>query len=447
MGGAMNAGRFLSTKNSGLAGMDSRTGGLTPTCSDEAARTGRPAVKRRVLFVDDEPALLQMYKTIFHREREDWQMDFVESGSHALELIQSNNYDAIVSDMRMPQINGAQLLEQVSRSHPRMARFILSGYSDKELVMKCVGNTHQFLAKPFDSRSLKTKLLRTLEMDEWLSDDALRAIVASLQTLPSLPSSYFQILREVESPHAAAENIGAIIARDPAMTVKILQMVNSAFFGLPQPISNPTDAVIHLGMETVRSLVLSIQIFSQFEQLRAVQFPLKSLMTQSLRTASTARRIAQMENAEEGVAEDAFTAGLLMDIGTLVFVLNLAPDFETARELGREKMMPLWEAERAVLGVTHAEVGAYLLALWGLPVGIVEAVLHHHFPGRCPNKKISALMCVHAANALEHEHRVDEPPFNVPEINPAYLEEVGVNHRVEEWRGAVCEVRQNRAAR
>ncbi|HTD64963.1 MAG TPA: response regulator [Candidatus Limnocylindria bacterium] len=404
-------------------------------------------MKRRILFVDDEPALLRLYQAIFQREREEWQMDFVETGAQALQLLQSNHYDAIVSDMRMPQINGAQLLHQVSHSHPRMARFILSGHGDKELAMKCVGNTHQFLSKPFDAKALKTKLRRTLEMDEWLGDQKLQEIVGKLQTLPSLPSSYFQVLREVESPYAAAENIGAIITRDPAMTVKILQMVNSAFFGLSQPISNPTEAVLHLGMETVRSLVLGIQIFSQFEQLRAVQFPLKAMMMHSLKTASTARRIAQMENAEASVAEDAFTAGLLMDIGTLVIVLNLASDFETAREIGREKMKPLWDAEREVLGVSHAEVGAYLLALWGLPVAIAEAVLHHHFPGRCPNKNFSALTCVHAANVLEHEHRIDEPPFNVPEIDQAYLDEVGATDRLKEWRQAVCEARQNRTAR
>jgi len=399
-------------------------------------------VKRRVLFVDDEPALLRLYDAIFQREGDDWHLDFVESGTHALQLVQLNTYDAIVSDMRMPEINGAQLLQQVARTHPRMARFILSGHGDKELVMKCVASTHQYLAKPFDCRFLKTKLLRTFEMDEWLCDESLRRIVAGLQTLPSLPSSYFQILREVESPNASAERVGAIIARDPAMTVKILQMVNSAFFGLPKPIANPAEAVFHLGMETVRSLVMSVQIFSQFEQLRSVQFPLKALMTHSLRTASVARRIAQMENAGSTVVEDAFTAGLLMDIGTLVIGVNLATEFASAREVSRQHMMPLWDAEREVLGVSHAEVGAYLLSLWGLPETIVEAVLHHHLPGRGTNKNFSALTCVHAVNALEYEHRIDEPPFNVPQIDQAYVTDVGVHKSVKEWRRVIGELRQ-----
>lgn len=389
------------------------------------------AANKRILFVDDEPDILMVYEMMF--KGQDWTMDFAETGFKALEMMTNTSYDAVISDMRMPQINGAQLLNEAMRLHPRTARFIISGYAERELVLKCLPGTHQFLSKPFEIGHLKTKVLRSMEANEWLGSEAMNAIVAKLFTLPSVPSSYFQLIREIESPHAEAENVGAIIARDPAMTAKLLQLVNSAFFGLPRTISNPTEAVFHLGMETVRSLALGLHIFSEFEQFHAAKLPLQSLMEHCIRTAHLAQRIAQEEQAETCSADDAFTAGLLMDIGSLIIEQNFVPSAAEARELSKRESKALWEAEREILGVSHAEIGGYLLALWGLPGTIVEAVLHHHQPNRCKNFDLSALVCVHVANALAHERHSNASSFNSPRIDLQWLTELGFENRVPAW--------------
>jgi HD-like signal output (HDOD) protein len=313
------------------------------------------------------------------------------------------------------------------------------------MIMRCLPGTHQFLSKPFALEDLRGKVVRSMDANEWLATDAMRDIVARLFTLPSLPSSYFQLLRVIESPHACGEDVGAIIARDPAMTAKLLQLVNSAFFGLSRTISNPTEAVFRLGMGTVRSLALSLHIFTEFQQFQAVQFPIQALMDHCLRTANSAQAIAQHEGADSCIADDSFTAGLLMDIGELVLVQNMASAFEEARELSRREEKPLWLAEREVLGVSHAEIGGYLLSLWGLPLPIVEAVLHHHEPLRCATREFAPLTCVHVANALEYGHRKDEPSFNVPEVNLEWLNEIGLEKRLPEWRELVAESRQSEA--
>ncbi|HMJ91315.1 MAG TPA: response regulator [Candidatus Acidoferrum sp.] len=382
--------------------------------------------------MDDEPSVLELYELLFKRQQ--WEMDFAADGFQALKLMAASSYDAVVSDMRMPQLNGAQLLHEVARLHPRTARFIISGYSDREMVMECLPGTHQFLSKPFVIDDIRTKVLRSMEANEWLVTDAMRDIVAKLFTLPSLPTSYFQLLRAIESPDATGEEVGAIISRDPAMTAKLLQLVNSAFFGLPRAISNPIEAVLHLGMATVRSLALGLHIVTEFNQYQTVQFPVQTLMDHCVRTANAARRIAQHEGAESSLVDGAFTAGLLMDIGTLVMVQNLAPEFEKAHELSRCEKKPLWQAERDVLGVSHAEIGGYLLALWGLPVPIVEAVLHHHEPHRCTSREFSPLVCVHVSNALEHLPREDDAPFTVPEVNAEWIDELGMTDRLQDWR-------------
>lgn len=420
------------------AGLQEMPAGSQPRATlTLSTETQAPPVKKRILFVDDEPAILHVYDLMFQSHRKEWQMDFANNGYDALDRLSECQYDAVVSDMRMPELNGAQLLNEVSLRQPRTARFIISGYSDREQVMKCLRGTHQFMSKPFKVSDLQDKVVRSMQANEWLSSDALREVVASLFILPSLPSSYFQVLREIALPQPQAENIGAIVARDPAMTAKLLQIVNSAFFGLSRQITNPTEAVIHLGIETVRSLALGIQIFAQFDQLRSVEFSIGRFVRHSLKTATSARAIAHEEYGEPSMADEAFTAGLLMDIGTLVMVQNLAPAFDKALEISRMEMKPMWEAEREVLGVTHAEIGAYLLALWGLPMPIVEAVLHHHHPERCQIREFSPLSCVHAANALEHEHRIDEPAYNLPEMSLKYFEGLGKLDRVEQWREVV----------
>jgi len=383
---------------------------------------------------------------MFKRQQADWELEFAENGRKALAMVAGSTYDAVVSDMRMPELNGAELLCEVSRLQPRAARFIISGFSDREQVMRCLPGTHQFLSKPFNMSDLTNKVVRSMEANDWLASDAVRSVVAKLFALPSLPSSYFQILHEINLPYGQAENVGAIIERDPAMTAKLLQLVNSAFFGLPRSISNPTEAVMHLGMETVRSLALGIQIFSQFEPLGDLQFPLALHMKHCLKTANSARLIARMESSDSSVADDAFAAGLLMDIGLLVIVQNLPQAFTEARELSRSKKIRMWEAEREVLGVTHAEIGAYLLALWGLPLPIVEAVLHHHQPGRCRNQEFTPLTCVHVANALEHEHPVNEPSFNTSEVDAPYLDELGLTDSFRQWQEMVAEARTSSGA-
>jgi HD-like signal output (HDOD) protein/ActR/RegA family two-component response regulator len=417
---------------------DSRPG--TEANSEERNTLARA---KRILFVDDEPDILLVYEMMF--KGQDWKMDFAENGFKALEMMARTSYDAIISDMRMPRINGAQLLNETTRLHPHAARFIISGYAERELVLECLRGTHQFLSKPFEVGDLKTKVLRSMEANEWLGSEAINTVVGKLFTLPSIPSSYFQLIREIESPNAEAENVGKIIARDPAMTAKLLQLVNSAFFGLSRTISNPTEAVFHLGMQTVRSLALGVHIFSEFEEFHATKLPLQALMEHSLRTADLAQRIAQHEQVDTCSTDDAFAAGLLMDIGRLIIAQNLIPESARIRELAQRDGKPIWEAERELLGVSHAEVGGYLLALWGLPIAIVEAVLHHHHPARCKTANFSPLVCVHVANALAYQAGNNSSSPAGPCVDVEWLTRLGFESHLPAWQQLAVETSSDHA--
>ena len=213
---------------------------------------------KRILFVDDEPLMLQGLQRMLHGMRNEWDMRFAKSGAEALQMMAASPADVVVSDTRMPVMNGAALLNEVMRSYPKTVRFILSGYADMEMVMQCVGGTHQFLSKPCDSETLRSAVRRAVEMDPLLNNDKVKTLVSQMTKVPSLPSLYFEILKELRSEESSLSKVGEIIAQDPAMTAKMLQLVNSAFFGVRRQLNDPLEAVMHLGLETIKSLVLSI---------------------------------------------------------------------------------------------------------------------------------------------------------------------------------------------
>jgi HD-like signal output (HDOD) protein len=391
-------------------------------------------MKKRVIFVDDEPMVLQMFQTLFQRLCADWEMDFVSNGFEALERMAHAPYDVIVCDMRMPGMTGAELLNEVMRRHPGTARIILSGYSDQDLVRKCVGATHQFLVKPCNVMTLRAALLRVCSFQEWVQNEQLKALFGGIDSLPSLPSLYFRILEELQSPNASVDRIGELIARDSGMTPKLLQLVNSAFFGSARQVMHPSEAVQILGVSIVRTLALSLHVFTSFEHVRIDSYPTERLWQHSFATGMAARRIMELEHAEESLVEAAFTAGLLHDAGRLLLAWKAPAQYREAMKLARDQSWPAWKAEQEVFGTTHAEAGAYLFGLWGLPVSIVEAVAFQHRPRERLPKNFGPITAVHVADAFDREANTDLGDFVVSGLDIEYLREIGVVERLDLWR-------------
>jgi HD-like signal output (HDOD) protein len=390
-------------------------------------------MKKRILFVDDEPMVLAGLQRMLRPMREQWDMEFTNGGAEALAAMAKAPFDAVVSDMRMPAMNGAQLLKEVSRQHPQTVRFILSGQADQELILQCVGTAHQFLSKPCEPETLKTAVGRTFAVDDLLKCDALKKIVSQLTTIPSLPSLYNQIMEQLAAPDASIETIGQTIGRDPGMTAKVLQLVNSAFFGSRRQMSNPTEAAMLLGLDTIKTLVLWIHVFSNYQQPAVRGFSMERLSDHCLSTGLLARQIVQQEDGDAKMRENAMTAGLLHDLGKLLLVVNRPALYEQALTLAEQKRIPLWQAEQEVLGTSHAEIGAYLLGLWGLPFDIVEAVALHHRPQVGGSRSFSPLTAVYAANFLQKEVTPEAGIISDP-IDTAYLAEMRLDHRLPAWR-------------
>jgi HD-like signal output (HDOD) protein len=393
-------------------------------------------MNKRILFVDDEAMILQGLQRMLRSMRAEWEMEFVESAEAALRLLDQKPFDVIVSDMRMPRMNGAELLTEVMQRHPATVRLILSGYADKDLILKCVGSTHQYLAKPCDTDSLKATIARASNLEDSFRNERLKALVRQMKHLPSIPTLYTQVVKKTSRADTSVEEIGCLISRDMSMTAQVLKLANSAFFGLQQQLSNPEEAVAYLGLETIKSLVLSIHAFSQFEKAQTGAFKIESLWSHSLEVASSAKRISKLEGQDAKAAEEAFTSGLLHDIGKLVLAVNLPNQYSEAARLAQSGLeLPL--AEHQVFGFNHADVGGYLIGLWGLPVPVVEAVALHHCPSRSTQLAFTPLTSVHAANVLEWERSNSVNGAPGPQLDSDYLGLVGVSDRLAAWREAL----------
>ncbi len=382
---------------------------------------------RRILFVDDEPNVLAGLRRMLRPMRGEWQMTFAGSGREALEVLAREPHDVVVTDMRMPGMDGAELLSEVRRLYPDMVRIVLTGHCERSAALRSVETAHQQLSKPCDPDQLRDAVRRACALHELLADGGLRKLVSRLSTLPSLPQVYVEIVEALKSPDTTIEQIGEIIARDVGMTAKVLQLVNSAFFGLRRHVADPTRAVSLLGIDTIKALVLSLHIFNQIDQDCVARFRLDTLWHHSVATGALAKRLATWLEAETELRDHALLAGLLHDAGKLVLAANLASEYQRAIELARKDGVPMWQAELRVLNASHAEVGAYLLGLWGLPDVVVEAVAFHHRPAECLVPDLTPLLLVHVADTLIGETSVDaglpRPTIDATLLNDSDLPE------------------------
>jgi len=391
---------------------------------------------KNVLFVDDEPRVLSGLQRMLRPMRHEWNMTFVNSGREALDKLAAAPFDVIVTDMRMPEMDGAELLHHVSERHPDTIRIVLSGQTDDETAMRVVDLAHQCLAKPCDPERLKHTLQRASALRGVLSDPGLEKLVSKMDHLPSLPSLYGELLKELKSPQSTSQRVAKIVAKDVGMTTKTLHLVNSAFFGLRYNVTSLDQAIALLGMKTVRSLAMTVQVFSQFESIKVADFSVQGIMDHSVATGTYAKQIAAIEGRKE-YADEAFMAGLLHDTGRLVLLDRMPEKYAETLTLSKESKIPLVQAEKDVFGATHAEVGSYLLGLWGLPDPTLEALAYHHNPDECLHRQFSPLTAVHAANSLGQSEAETLPEWKKLPLCMSYLESMDLADHVTDWRN-VC---------
>lgn len=378
----------------------------------------------RVLFVDDESHVLESLRDALRPWRRELTMAFAADGPAALEAVAREPYDAVVSDMRMPGMDGAELLREVQRVQPATVRIVLSGYAETESVARAATVAHRFLSKPCDVDELVNVIRRSCDINALVEQDELRDAASGTGRLPSVPRLYSELTTLMRDPDASIGDASRLVEQDAAMTAKVLQLANSAFFGRARQVSDLSDAIAYLGLNTLKALALSADAMEAFLPTRPIPgFSIERLQAHTGLTARIARRLVQA--GCDG--DSAIAAALVHDVGILVLA-SRAPDYLAhVLERAENEDRALFEVEQEERGFTHADVGAHLLGLWGLPPAIVEAVAYHHRPAAAHGPTMDAITAVHVASVLADER--------VLKLDLDHLERMGVSDQtIAQWR-------------
>ncbi len=388
---------------------------------------------KNVLFVDDEPKVLEGLRRMLRAMRHEWKMEFVESGHEALNRLDAAPVDVVVTDMRMPGMDGSELLQEVRLRHPGTVRIVLSGQCERGSVLKCVGPTHQFLTKPCDSELLKTTVGRACRLRDHLPKEWIRQVISGIESVPSRPASRIALLAELASESSSIQRVGELVSTDVGMTAKVLQLVSSGFFGTPQLVSSVKQAVRLLGLETLGDLARNTNAFVSRDLQGTHQAPLDLVESHSRVVAQTAREIAAAETDDTMVIGHSYLAGLLHDVGLLILCDDSAESCPPILKLANFDGMTLPKAEQQTFNTTRAKVGAYLLGLWGLPDSIVKTVAYHLRPSAPLSPMSLPLAAVHVANAVLEESMEERNGIPSP-LDTRYLEKLGFLDRLDRWR-------------
>lgn len=210
------------------------------------------------------------------------------------------------------------------------------------------------------------------------TSDQVKALVSRIPGLPTLPVIVQKLNDMMLNPRTTAKEVGRLISSDPALSAKILKIVNSSFYGFPSRITTVTHAIVILGFNTVKSVVLSSTVFDVFKSKGENEFKREEFWKHSVGCGAACRVIAR--EAGFSALEDFFIAGLMHDVGKIILDQYLHDDFQKVLATVKRDDCLFLEAEKKVLAVTHAEIGGWLFANWKLSKGLVQAVTHHHNP-------------------------------------------------------------------
>lgn len=349
-------------------------------------------MSKSILFVDDEKQILRALKRLFIRS--DYETFYAESGEMALEILEEHKVDLVITDIRMPLMDGYHLLRTVKEKFPLILRVALSGYTDNIKIYKALEDNivKLYLFKPWNNDELKDVIDKIFEQEELLKDKNLLKLINNINDLPTVPDLYNQISNMIEGG-ADIDDISNVIEKDPAIASRILRVANSAFYGTKT--GSVKQAIIYIGLSSVKNIVLTNSVFKNLKEENSE----KEILWKHVSLTNTYANILYSEFIHKKMPSTFASAGLLHDIGKVVIFQHFIKEKKQIEELmAKDDNLAYWEAERAILGVSHQEIGGYLLNWWELPFPIVEAALFHHNPldENIINKELVAV--IHLAN-------------------------------------------------
>lgn len=358
---------------------------------EEAIRGG--ACLKRILFVDDEVQILKSLARLFIDT--DYDVLTAESGEDALKILENEEINLVVSDMRMPYMDGYQLLCEIRKKYPKVLRVILSGYADEKVIFKALQQnvSKLYMFKPWNNDALLKLVEQIFETEDLLSNRDLLLLVNNFGELPTIKSSYQRVIEMIDKDGEIFE-ISQEIERDLSISTKVLHIVNSAFYGIKT--GSVRQAVTYLGLQNIRSLILSTSIIDSMGNVGLKTDFLEELWKHAFLTNKVLHFLYE-KCLQKKMPESANSAGLLHNIGIVFMLKSFSDKYICLVREAEIEGLDMIEHEKTVFKATHQETGGYLLRWWDLPFPIVEAALYHHnpFDGRIVNSEL--VMGVHIA--------------------------------------------------
>ena len=398
----------------------------------------------RVLMIDESPESLKRTQAMLRTCSDPWELRYCCGSEAALDALSAESFDVVVADQSLAGASGAELLCCVRDLYPEAVRVLLCGAGDRAELLAAAGPAHQYLEKPIDVVVFREAVTRAGLLQKRLVKPGLQALVSQLGSLPSLPTVYRALVEEQRRPDASVNRAADLIATDLGMAAKVLQLINSSYFGLPVRVRSVEQAAQLLGINSLKPLVLSAGVFRQLEGSRVPAELLSRVFEHSLAVGCLAKRLAELERLSEGDADSCLLAGILHDIGKLVLADQFGREYAMACLAADEAQLPLLEAELEYFDASHADVGGYLLGLWGLPQDLIEAVALHHEPVAQGSRGFTPLTAVHVANALMHGSDAGQGEVGERiargKVDATYLKKIGAAERWEAWAALVAPI-------
>lgn len=395
--------------------------------------TAKVEIEKRLLFIDEQGVRFKPLADELMRIEPSWACYTAGTVERANELLKTQGFAALVLEVEQALKPAfATLLQPQTTSQ---IRIVLYDASNSSLLARTRDLAVQPLPITTDAANLAEHIKRQERVQSWMMDAGMKKLLMQCRKLPVTSKLYSEVSEELNSPNGSIELVAQKVAKDPVMTAKFLQVVNSACFALGRQVSDPSEAVMFLGMGRTRALILAAGIFSQFENSGGSGISPEQVWNHSLQVATLAQVIALEETGSGKIGEAAFTSGLVHDLGKLILAANLPAMCAAVEQLQQRKAIPARDAEQQVLGTTHAELAACLLGTWALPLPVLEAVAWHDCPSRSADKKFSPLTAVHAANVFASE--LSARAEQVPErFDHDYLLRINAGDRRNVWREA-----------
>ncbi len=370
------------------------------------------------------PGYLQLCKN----EYTCFEADTIEK---AKTIIEAESINIVIAILELPDGTGTDLHKYICENHNSIIRFLYTEDNDKSIVYNSAGYIHQYMNQECKPAQFIQIVKNAFGLKSVLANEDLHNRISGITNLPNPPEIYNQLVTELQKEDPSVRNVADLIKKDISITAKVLHMVNSAFFGLPTHVENPLHAVNLLGIDTVQSMVLTAGVFNLFKDPGIPGYSVESIYSNSLAVGTSSRHLANAFGLMTKHTEDALMAGMLHDIGKLVMLSYFPEEFKQSVKLSTEKEIPLFEAEKHILGVSDAEIGAHLLSLWGLPNSILEAIALHYNPNNAPAPITNVLTAVHLGYALNYDIQNNIRKENLSAVDMEYLDKLNLSNNIE----------------